>query len=233
MATVPAATRFSIIMPALDEAELITSALNRLQPLRRRGHEVILIDGGSSDATVALADGLVDVSLTACKGRARQMNQGASAARGDVLIFLHADTSLPDSAETEFESLEWGSHRIWGRFDVTFDPQTRPLRVIAFFMNLRSRLSGIATGDQGMFVERSLFEHVGGFPEIALMEDVSLSKRLKDVARPVCFSSCVTTSGRKWIDHGVLRTVWLMWRLRIVFALGGDPARLAQRYYRK
>ena len=228
----PGSRRFSVIVPVLNEAALITTALGRLQALRHQGHELILVDGGSSDATANLSQGLADRVVSCAKGRARQMNHGASTASGDVLIFLHVDTSLPPDAAHQLRTLAYEDQPIWGRFDVSFEPRTRSLAVIAFFMNLRSRLTGIATGDQGMFVERTLFNRVGGFPDIELMEDVALSKRLKAIARPLCLTSRVTTSGRKWINQGVARTVVLMWWLRLSFAFGGDPSRLSRRYYR-
>ena len=157
------------------------------------------------------------------------MNAGAAAARGDILLFLHADTRLPNDTDGLMRDGLARSARVWGRFDVQFDGG-RLFSLIAFLMNLRSRLTGIATGDQGIFVIRSVFESVGGFPPIELMEDIALSARLKHISRPLCLRARVTTSARRWRTHGILNTVLLMWRLRLAFFFGADPARLAQRY---
>ena len=220
----------SIIIPVLNEQETIGKSLAALQPLRRRGVEVIVVDGGSKDFTVALAQPLADLVLDAPVGRASQMNAGARRAQGEHFLFLHSDTALPDQALTQISVALNEGKRIWGRFDVRFDSPLRILRVVAFMMNGRSRLTGIATGDQGMFVQRGAFEQVGGFPEIALMEDIALSRSLKRLSRPACFRARVTTSARRWEENGALRTILLMWRLRAAFFLNADPSRLAERY---
>jgi rSAM/selenodomain-associated transferase 2 len=219
----------SVIMPVLNEAATIEAALTALAPLRARGAEVIVADGGSSDGTLDLARPLADRVLSAPRGRASQMNAGAAAASGDVLLFLHADTRLPKNADRLIAEGLARSQRVWGRFDVRFDSGGL-LRLVALTMNGRSRATGIATGDQAMFVTRAAFDGVGGFPPIALMEDVALSALLKRVNRPLCLSACVTTSGRRWRRHGLLRTVLLMWRLRLRYFLGADPAHLARDY---
>lgn len=218
----------SIIIPTLNEAPVIEATLTALQPLRRRGHEVILVDGGSDDGTPDKAVLLVDACLRAGPGRARQMNAGAARARHADLVFLHADTRLPDGADTAIEDAL--DRHGWGRFDVRIDSTHRLLAVVAFFINRRSRLTGIATGDQAIFVRRALFEAAGGYPDIALMEDIALSRRLRRTRRPACLRLKATTSGRRWERSGVLRTVLLMWRLRLAYYAGADPARLARRY---
>jgi rSAM/selenodomain-associated transferase 2 len=212
-------------MPALEEAGVIWRTLESLAPLRARGHEVIVSDGGSTDATRAVAAPLADRVLVAPRGRARQMNAGAAAATGDVLLFLHADTELPPGADGEILE-KIGTHS-WGRFDVEIDGASSILAVVGFFMNQRSRLTGIATGDQAIFVRRAEFE---GFPEIALMEDVAFSRRMKRRSPPACLRARVRTSGRRWERRGVLRTVILMWRLRLAYFLGAAPDELARRY---
>ena len=226
-------TILSIVMPVFDEAAEIEAALQALASYRQRGVEVIVVDGGSSDSSAERARVLADRVIAAPRGRSLQMNAGAAAAQGDVLLFLHADTQLPENADgLVLDGLaRSGSaiHRTWGRFNVRFDGGGL-LRVVAATMNLRSRLTGIATGDQALFVARAAFERVGGFPAIALMEDVALSARLKRVSRPLCLSARVTTSARRWRKHGTLRTVLLMWRLRLRFFLGADPAKLARAY---
>lgn len=219
----------SIIVPVLDEATGIESALAALAPYRARGCEVIVVDGGSRDATPALASPLADRVLTAPRGRAAQMNAGASVARGDVLLFLHADTILPANADSLICNSLAQSGGVWGRFDVRFDhDEIMPL--VAVMMNLRSRLTGIATGDQTIFVTRAAFDAIGGFPAQPLMEDIALSSRLRRLSRPTCLRARVTTSARRWRKQGVLRTVFLMWRLRLAYFLGADPARLARQY---
>ena len=219
--------KLSIIMPVLNEAAGIEAALRALAPLRARGTEVIVVDGGSNDGTMELARPLADRVLSAPRGRGTQMNAGAAAAGGDALLFLHADTRLPDEADRLV--LDGLSRRAWGRFDVRFDAGGW-LRLVAPTMNVRSRLTGIATGDQAMFMTRAAFDQAGGFPEIALMEDIALSARLKRRGRPLCLSARVTTSGRRWRSHGTLRTILLMWRLRLAFFLGSDPGELARQY---
>lgn len=218
----------SIVMPVLNEAAGVEAALAALAPLRARGAELIVVDGGSRDATAALAGPLADRVLTAPRGRASQMNAGAAGARGGVLLFLHADTRLPENADQlVVEALSY-SRRAWGRFDVRFD--MGGLRLVAAMMNARSRLTGIATGDQAIFVTRAAFDAVGAFPPIALMEDVAISERLKRIGRPVNLRARVTTSGRRWRTNGMARTVFLMWWLRLAHFCGADPARLARRY---
>jgi len=217
--------RLTVVVPALNEAAGIARCLGAAAPLRARGHEVVVVDGGSTDATVRLAAPLADRVIAAPRGRAMQMNAGAAAAAGDALLFLHADTLLPPDADRAV--LAALAERSWGRFDIAIDSDDPRLAVIAFFINRRSRLTGIATGDQAIFVRREAF---AGFPEIALMEDVAFSRAMRRRGAPACLRERVATSGRRWESRGVLRTVWLMWRLRLEFALGADPARLAERY---
>jgi rSAM/selenodomain-associated transferase 2 len=220
----------SIIIPVVNEQEAIGHSLAALQPLRRRGVEVIVVDGGSTDATVALARPLADLTFSAPLGRASQMNAGARRAQAEHLLFLHSDTALPAQAVENISAALNQDERIWGRFDVRFDSPLLILRVVAAMMNWRSRWTGIATGDQAIFVQRRAFERVGGFPEIALMEDIALSKSLKRLSPPACLRARVTTSGRRWEQNGALRTILLMWLLRAAFFLNADPSRLAERY---
>ena len=220
----------SIIIPVLDEAATVEETLAALEPLRERGAEVIVVDGGSRDRTVEQARPLADLVLAAPRGRGSQMNAGAAAAHDDVLLFLHADTRLPSDADRLVVDALAGSQRAWGRFDVTIAGRSRLLRVVAAMMNWRSRITGIATGDQAMFMTRAAFARAGGFPDIALMEDVVLSRRLKGIGPPACLTARVTTSGRRWDRDGVVRTIFMMWRLRLAFFLGTEPARLARQY---
>ncbi|MDO8877451.1 MAG: TIGR04283 family arsenosugar biosynthesis glycosyltransferase [Pseudolabrys sp.] len=218
----------SIIIPVLNEAANIGAALTALQPCRARGAEVIVADGGSGDGTPALAQPLCDRVVNAPRGRAVQMNAGADAARGDVLLFLHADTQLPPDADRlVLEGLAQSS-RVWGRFDVQFGGDG--LRLVACAMNARSRATGIATGDQAMFVTRTAFEQAGRFPPIALMEDIALSTSLRRIGRPLCLPARVTTSDQRWRNNGALRTVLLMWSLRLRYFFGADPDKLARVY---
>jgi rSAM/selenodomain-associated transferase 2 len=217
--------KLSVIIPTLDEAQRVGAALLALAPLRRRGHEVIVADGGSSDATQELAAGGCDRVVTSPRGRALQMNAGARAATGDALVFLHADTRLP--ADADHILADALQRHAWGRFDVDIEGRHPLLKVVAGAMNLRSRLTGIATGDQAIFVRRDAF---AGFPEIALMEDVAFSAWMKRREAPACLRARVVTSGRRWESRGVLRTIVLMWRLRLLYFLGARPERLARLY---
>ena len=216
--------KLSVVVPVLNEAAGIRAALEALAPLRACGHEVIVVDGGSSDRTVGLAAGLCDRVLKAPRGRAAQMNAGARVATGEVLVFLHADTRLPPRADQLIPAASR-----WGRFDVEIEGRHPLLKVVACAMNLRSRLTGIATGDQAIFVRRDAFP---GYPEIALMEDIALCRVLKKMRRPACLRERVVTSGRRWESRGVLRTIVLMWRLRLLYFLGVSPEVLARRYER-
>ena len=222
--------QLSIIMPVLNEVAAIRQTLAALQPLRRAGHEVILADGGSTDGTREVAADLFDQWVAASAGRAGQMNAGAELARGNLLLFLHADTALPQDTLQWLERF-WRSDRDWGRFDVRLSGNRRLFRVIAFFMNARSRLTGICTGDQAQFVRRPLFERLGGFAPLPLMEDVEFSRRLKQQSRPFCVSPPVVTDSRRWEAHGPWRTIALMWRLRWDYWRGVPPEQLAARYY--
>ena len=222
--------RLSLILPVLNEASIAVSALQALQPLRSAGHELILVDGGSTDDTVVLGGPLVDRVETSAPGRARQMNAGAAVARGAVLWFLHLDTRVFPGAAGQILDGLLASGKEWGRFDVRLSGRHPLLRLVERLMNLRSRLSGIATGDQGIFVRRELFWTLGGYPEIPLMEDIALSRDLKRQGRPLCLTKRLTTSSRRWERQGVLRTVLLMWRLRLAFFLGADPVNLAKAY---
>jgi len=223
--------RVSVIIPALDEARAIVATLVALQPSRAAGHEVIVVDGGSIDATAALAAPFADGVFVAPKGRALQMNAGAAAAAGDILLFLHADSRLPADGVAALVRELRRTGRCWGRFDVTLAGRARVLRLVESMMNLRSRATGIATGDQGIFVERALFAAVGGYPSQPLMEDIELSRRLKRAAgAPVCLRQRVITSARRWERHGPWRTIVAMWRRRLAYWRGVNPALLAIEY---
>ena len=219
----------SLVVPILNESYLIRPFLRHLQPLREQGAEIVLCDGGSTDGTRKLAESRTDALVSSPRCRAVQMNTGARVASGEVLLFLHADTLLPREAMREVSrSVQKGYG--WGRFDVRLSGRRARFRLIEALMNQRSRLTGIATGDQALFVTRPLFRTVGGFPEIPLMEDIEMSCRLKRHGIPACLNSRVLTSSRRWEQEGVLRTVLLMWSLRAVYALGVDPVRLARWY---
>ncbi|HHM05385.1 MAG TPA: glycosyltransferase [Gammaproteobacteria bacterium] len=225
--------RLSIIIPALNEGANITATLQPLQTLRRAGHEIIVVDGGSDDDTARQASPLSDNVISSLRGRARQMNTGADAAANDILLFLHADTLLPHNADKLIVRGMNQTGKAWGRFDVCLSGRHPMLRVVERSMNLRSRLSGIATGDQAMFVKRAMFEKVGGFPDIPLMEDIALSHQLKQHSRPLCLSTPLVTSSRRWEQHGIMKTIVLMWHLRLAYYFGADPQQLVKRYYNK
>lgn len=226
--------KLSIIIPVFNEVENIAAALVALQPLRERGAEIIVVDGGSSDGTLLLARANCDQLMTASSGRASQQNAGAQVATGDTLLFVHVDTWLPETAHALIDATLRDGRTLWGRFDITLEggeAYAHPmLKIIATLMNVRSRLTGIATGDQCIFVRKSAFEAVGGFSTIPLMEDIALSKALKRISAPACLRERVTTSARRWQKHGVWRTMMLMWWLRFAYWLGVSPTRLAAWY---
>ena len=225
--------RLAVVVPVFNEATAIESTLARLAGLRTRGARVIVVDGGSTDATATLAAPHADQVLHSERGRAQQMNAGANAAidsGADVLLFVHADSQLPDAADHLIDTALRTSGGVWGRFDVRIDGQAAMLRVVAAMMNRRSRLTGICTGDQAIFVTRAAFEQLAGFAPIALMEDIEFSKRAKALAWPAAISARVVTSGRRWQRHGIWRTIFLMWRFRLAYFFGADPHRLVERY---
>lgn len=225
--------RLAVIVPVFNEDTAIESTLARLAALRARGAQVIVVDGGSTDATAALAKPHADRVVRSPRGRALQMNAGASAAidsGAEVLLFVHADSELPDAADRLIEAALRTSGRAWGRFDVRIDGAAPMLKVVSAMMNWRSRLTGICTGDQAIFVTRPAFERLAGFAPIALMEDIEFSKRAKALSWPAAISARVVTSGRRWQQHGIWRTIVLMWRFRLAYFFGADPQRLAQRY---
>jgi rSAM/selenodomain-associated transferase 2 len=191
---------------------------------------VIVVDGGSRDATIQRARLRADRVIPAPRGRALQMNAGAAKATGDVLLFLHADTRLPRDADHVLLNGLERSGRAWGRFNVKIEGRSPLLILVGWLMGLRSRVTGIATGDQAIFVRRDAFQAAGGFPEIPLMEDIALCKQLKRVSAPLCLSERVITSGRRWEQNGVLNTIVLMWRLRLAYFFGADPKELAEQY---
>jgi rSAM/selenodomain-associated transferase 2 len=220
----------SIIVPVFNESTALPALLERLLPFLQQGCEVLFVDGGSVDGSAALMEAAGFRVVHSQQGRARQMNAGAARAKGEVLLFLHADTELPPAAiRCMRQALASGVHR-WGRFDVRISGNHWMLPVVASMMNLRSRLSGIATGDQAMFVGRASFDAVGGFANLPLMEDIELSGRLRRITRPACISHRVTTSGRRWETRGVWRTMVLMWRLRWNYWRGVAPELLARAY---
>ncbi len=220
----------SIIVPTLNEADGVVDALNALSQLRANGAEVIVADGGSADRTIELARSRCDKLVEAPRGRGAQMNAGAQVATGGVFLFLHADTRLPERADRVILEGLAASKRAWGWFDVAITGRSTLLPVIACSMNWRSRLTGIATGDQAMFVERRAFAQLGGFPDVPVMEDIVLSRRLRQVSTPLCLTARVVTSGRRWDERGPVRTILLMWRLRAAHFLGADPNTLARVY---
>jgi len=220
----------SIIVPVLNEANGIQQFLARLQPWREARCELVVVDGGSVDQSVALAEGLCDRVVKSSSGRARQMNAGARESLAPLLLFLHADTVLPSTALNTLRELSESRPRCWGRFDVRLDGAAPLLRVVERLMNWRSRLTGIATGDQAIFISRALFDEVGAYPDLDLMEDIALSARLRRRVWPDCLRLRVETSSRRWEQNGIVATILTMWGLRLAYALGVSPRRLAAWY---
>ena len=218
-----------IVIPVLNEGDALATRLHALQPLRERGAELVVVDGGSTDGTWAIARTLADQVLLAPQGRASQMNAGARQCTASVLLFLHADTQLPDRADQLIaQALQGG--RVWGRFDVRISGTHPLLPLVAQMMSWRSRLTGIATGDQAIFVRRDWFERLEGYADTALMEDIALCSQLRKITPPARVRRPVVTSGRRWEKHGLWRTILLMWHCRAAYSLGADPEVLAARY---
>jgi glycosyltransferase involved in cell wall biosynthesis len=249
--------KFSIIIPTFNESATIQSCLLALQALRDHT-EIIVVDGDSDDNTLELAKAYADKVLSSERGRAKQMNHGAEHATGDILLFLHADTELPEHA-LSLITQQLTAEQPWGRFDIQLcsasllvptrcgmqfqraalskflyharkSNELLMLKVIAFMMNWRSRLTGIATGDQVLFVRKTVFKAVGCYPDIALMEDIALSSALKKISPPVCLKVKVKSSARRWQHYGIYKTILLMWSLRLRYWLGQDPQYLAELY---
>lgn len=220
----------SIVIPTLNEAANIEATLLSLQQLREQGVELLLSDGGSSDQTCLLAEPWVDQQCNADQGRANQMNAGARVASGDYLLFLHADTHLPESFAEHWQQIIT-EQPDWGYCAIRLSGRHWLLRVVERMMNWRSRVTRVATGDQAMFVHRELFERIGGFATIPLMEDIEICKRLRKIATPVRITTPVVTSSRRWEERGIVTTILLMWRLRLAYFLGVSPEQLVARYY--
>jgi len=226
------ALKLSVIIPCLNEANNIVNTLMRLQAIRKRGHEIIICDGGSHDNTQTLSTPLVDKFIHAKAGRAIQMNAAAKHANGDVLCFLHADTLTPETVDKIILS-SLNEKNSWGFFSIKLSSKRWQFRIIEWFINKRSRISCIGTGDQGIFINAHLFKSMSGFAEINLMEDIELSKRLKKINSPVFIHKhYITTSSRRWEKHGILTTVFLMWKLRLSYFLGANENSLAKAYKR-
>ena len=222
----------SIIIPVLNEARHLPRQLEALQRWRHAGHEIIVVDGGSSDASIDIATPLVDQVVRSKKGRAVQMNAGAAQAVNSWLVFLHVDTLFSDTAMNSLQIALLRKGISWGRFNVRLSGSHLLFTIISRLMNIRSRLTGIVTGDQVIFVSKNIFNEVKGFPDIALMEDISLSSHLKKIAPPYCVPDTVTTSSRRWQEHGIIKTIFMMWSLRLRYFFGEKPSVLAERYER-
>ena len=221
----------SIIVPVFNEADSIEAFLVSVRESCAERTQIIVVDGGSTDATASLAGPKCDQLVESRKERAAQMNTGATYANGEIFWFLHADSRLPKHADNLIREALARSGRDWGFFYVRLSGSDVMLRIVERLMNWRSRLTGIASGDQGIFVTREMFERIGGFPGIALMEDIAISRKLNVAGRPVCLSKKLVTSSRRWEKNGMLRTIFLMWKLRLLYFLGVEPDKLARMYY--
>ena len=221
--------KLSIIIPVLNDELALSKISRHLQSIKNQQHEVIVVDGGSTDNTLTVAHEVTDTVIVCPPGRALQMNSGAAVATGDVFLFLHADTFLPDNTVQIISDLSEGED-VWGRFDVRLSSHKIIYRLIERLINLRSCVTSIATGDQAIFIEKNLFDRIGGFPEIALMEDIEISRQLKKISSPVCVKQRVTTSSRRWETRGVVTTVLMMWKLRLYYFMGVSPDKLNRLY---
>lgn len=225
------AMSLSIIIPAVNEAENLGRLLHELTSGDAHNVEIIVVDGGSSDNTRQIASQYTDKIITSVRGRAKQMNAGALVASGNIFWFLHADSQLSNDLLSDM-MLQSKHKKVWGFFTIRLSGQNVIFRIIEFMMNQRSCITGIATGDQGIFISKDLFLTLGGFREIPLMEDIAITKQLKKKQRPLCIKHHrLTTSSRRWEEQGILRTVLLMWRLRLAYFLGADPEQLVKQYY--
>lgn len=222
--------KLSIIIPVFNEAAVLPTLFDQLQRLHRQGVEILVADGGSHDGSAVIAEVYGYRVIHSAKGRATQMNTAAAQATGNVLLFLHADTHLPEDAVLQIKAALSTNRYVWGRFNVHIVGHSWMLNVVSFAINYRSWLSGIATGDQGIFVTRTAFNKIGGFPEQPLMEDVEISKRLGSHSPPACLNATVATSGRRWEKHGIWTTIFLMWRLRWAYWRGVSPEILIKEY---
>lgn len=226
----PMTVQLSVIIPVRDDASALGRLLHELAAVPSRDVEIVVVDGGSTDGSARVAAQSGARVLTSPPGRGAQLAAGVAAARGRWLWLLHADSRAVAAAYGLLRDLD--DTPGWGRFDVRFDPPRRLLRLVAAMMSVRSRLTGICTGDQGIFAHRALLDAAGGMPEQPLMEDIELSRRLRRLAHPRCPAVTLTTSSRRWLQHGVWRTVVAMWWFRLRYWLGTDPAALARDYYR-
>lgn len=222
--------KLSIIIPALNESRHLLASLQSLSLLKNHPHEIIIVDGGSDDDTLKIAEPYVDFIFTSEKGRATQMNMGAAHASGDILWFLHADSLIPDNAYKHICTSLQNNQHIWGRFNIKLSGSNPVFRIIEQLINLRSKITKIATGDQGIFVLRSEFEKLNGFAAQPLMEDIQLCKQLKKISAPACLVNTITTSSRRWESRGIIKTVILMWYLRLAYFLGTPASKLAKQY---
>ena len=222
--------KISVVIPALNEEDHIRPCLASVQALRRHGHEVIVVDGGSDDATCDLATGFADQIISHPRGRACQMNHGAQKASGEIFLFLHADTCLPEHADLLIGEKIKDSPVYWGRFKVRLSGTHWLFRITEILMNTRTRITGIVTGDHVLFISKELFEQVGGYPALPLMEDIAISKKINKIVPPICLNQHVVTSSRRWEQHGIIKTVLKMWWFRLAFFFGTDPARLSRQY---
>ena len=218
----------SIIVPVRNEATRIISFLKKLQSLRQHA-EIIVVDGQSKDDTAKLAEAWCDKLVASPAGRAIQMNAGAKLAQSNTLLFLHADTYLPDNAHELVEQALRENE--WGRFDIKLSGEMFMFRIIKTLINLRSRLSNIATGDQAIFLKKDLFNHIGMYDQQPLMEDIALCRKLRRHGDAACIKQKAVTSSRRWEEHGVWKTIVTMWSLRFAYFIGISPSKLYRFYY--
>ena len=222
--------KLSIIVPVLNEAQFLSRQHNLFKSLLREGHEIIIVDGGSEDKSVLIARSVDCETFITKASRGYQLHFGAMKSKNDTLLFMHADTLLPESATALISNVLTRSKKHWGRFDVSFNNSNLIFSIIAWFMNKRSCLTGVVTGDHAIFVNRDIYIRSGGFEDIPIMEDIEISKRLKKFSMPICLHDKVITSSRKWEAQGIIRTILKMWILRLLYFCGIPPRKLERLY---
>jgi rSAM/selenodomain-associated transferase 2 len=221
--------KLSVIVPMLNEAGAIGATLAAIR-VGAPDAEIVVVDGGSADGSVEIARPRCEVVIIGERGRAQQMNAGAARSSGEAMVFVHADTIVPESFARDIETALADPSVVGGRFDIRLDDDHPLCVLIGALISLRSRISRTATGDQAIFVRRTTFDALGGFPDLPICEDLDFARRLKRAGRVACLRTKVITSARRWRRGGILRTSIRMWTIRLLYLAGVSPSRLSRMY---